>query len=238
MRVQHEIRVTLEDCALARFSIEIPRDELLTAAKSVRRTCLHALRDQYSRLQCPTTTPFLPPPRFSVDFCPFARELQKKGKHHSFETAKVRRNDRHDDRETCPHCYAQVSVSMHSGLPSYRYLLFQSHLMPSLGSAHRKATFACTGCYKTFDDSYGFLDHVFQKEVGSEKSCQKRWSTTWHFSPLFSESDPVLVEKCLRNCLRREITRAKAVKNTKQLDSGLKPLSEISTTSLVIRSKA
>jgi hypothetical protein len=139
-----------------------------------------------------------------------------------------------------------VSVATHSGLPAYRYLLFQSHLWPAPGNA-RKATFACTGCYKTFDDAYGFLDHVFQKEVGSERSCQKRYTTTsWHFNSIYSESDPILVEKCLRNCMKREITRAKAaraVKKTKQKDEAPRMTMEefnkmTSTTSLVIRSKA
>jgi hypothetical protein len=215
--------VPLEDSALARISITIPKDELLTAAKGVRRACLQALRDQHSRLQqSSTSTPFLPPPRFSVNFCPFALELQKEGKKNDFQTSKVRRRDRHDEREICPHCSAHVSVSMHSGLPAYRHLLFQSHLWPARGNASKKATFACTGCYKTFEDSYGFLDHVFQKEIGSERSCQQRWSTAWHLNRVFVESDPVLVDKCLRNCLKRERTRSKALKSAEELGSARK----------------
>ncbi|KAF2272812.1 uncharacterized protein EI97DRAFT_196787 [Westerdykella ornata] len=249
LRVQHEIRVPIEDCALARFSIPLPRDQLLTAAKGVRRTCLLALRDLYSRLQHPpTTTPFLPPPRFSVNFCPFARELQqqqqqdpkKSGGANDFPSRKVRRRGaRYDEREACPHCAAHIAVTMHTGLPNYRRLLFQSHLLPSppIPGPHgsrkserqrnrQQATFACTSCYKTFEDSYGFLDHVFQRDIGSERSCLKRWSgsssstttTPWqwqwqHWNQFVFESDDrALVDKCLRNCLKREATRAKGLK--------------------------
>ncbi|KAF2749153.1 hypothetical protein M011DRAFT_457228 [Sporormia fimetaria CBS 119925] len=220
LRIQHEIRVPLEDCALSRFSMTLPRDDILTAAKGVRRACLQALRDQFTRLI--NFTPHLPPPRFSVNFCPFAVELQKDPKN-PFQTSKLRRHDRYDEREVCPHCNAHIAVTLHSGLPSYRHLLFSSHLSPAPGGERNKATFACKGCYKTFEDSYGFLDHVFQKGIGSERSCQKRLSLTLntpfqHRGLWPQESEPKLVEKCLRNCIKREATRAKAVRRSKELE--------------------
>lgn len=196
----------------------MPGDDLLTAAKSIRRACLQAMRDQCGRLQSSKTAPFLPPPRFSVNFCPFAIELQRDRTKSNFQTSKLHPHDRHDDREKCPYCAACIPVTMHSGLLDYRRLLFQAHLSPSPHSSIHKATYACNGCYKTFEDSYGFLDHVFQKEIGSERSCQKRWSTQWHINEVFVECAPALVEKCLKNCLRRELTRAKAIKKTKELE--------------------
>lgn len=197
----------------------MPGNDLLTAVKGVRRTCLYALRDQYARLQSPNLTPFLPPPRFSVSFCPFAAQLQKEDRRSSFQTRKARPHDIHDEREICSYCLAQISVSAHSGLPEYRRLLFQSHLSPSNKKLGIATSFACTSCYKTFEDSYGFLDHIFQKEIGSERSCQRRWSARWHLNEIFIESDPSLVETCLKNCLRREITRARVLKKVKELDS-------------------
>lgn len=213
----------IEDYVSSHTTTKIPNDALLTAAKGVRRACLNALRDQYARLQCTKVTPFLPPPRFSVNICPFAAQLQKDHEKKSFQTAKVRPHDPYDEREICPYCSAHIPVSMHSGLPDYRRLLFQAHLSPTPGNAPFKSTFACTGCYKTFEDSYGFLDHVFQREIGSERSCQKTWSSTqWHWNPFFAESNPKLVEKCLRNCLRRELTRARVMKKTKELESAFR----------------
>lgn len=224
--MQHEIRVPLEDCALSRFSITIPRDSLLSAAKGVRRTCLYVLREQYARLHAlRSTAPSLPPPRFSVNFCPFATQLQQeaKSKKNSFTTSKVRRHDRHDEREICPYCTAHVSVTHHSGLPDYRRILFSSHLSPSPQDhtgGRKTASFACNGCYKTFDDSYGFLDHVFQKEIGSERSCQRRWNDDlpqWQYNQVFFESDAQLVDKCLKNCLKRELTRMRTMKKNMRL---------------------
>jgi hypothetical protein len=196
----------------------MPGDDLLTAAKGVRRTCLQAMRDQFARLQSAKTIPFLPPPRFSVNFCPFALQLQQDRRKFSFQTPKVQPHDRHDDREICPYCSAHIPVTAHSGLVDYRRLLYQAHLSPTSGAGPRHATYACNGCYKTFNDSYGFLDHVFQKEIGSERSCQKRWSTQWHINEVFADSAPALVDKCLKNCLRREITRARAMKKAKELE--------------------
>lgn len=225
LRVQHEIRVPLEDCALARFSMSIPRDEILSAAKGVRRTCLQALRDQLTRLQSPSTLPFLPPPRFSVNFCPFALQLQRDDKKTkaAFQTLKVKRHDKHDDREICTYCNAQIPVAQHTGLPAYRWILFSSHLLEPSAYGMRKTTFACTGCNKTFCDSYGFLDHVFQKEIGSERSCQyNAWggsSLSLNRAVMETYSDPVLVEKCLRNCLKRELTRARTLRKSKALEA-------------------
>ncbi|KAF2866180.1 hypothetical protein BDV95DRAFT_505474 [Massariosphaeria phaeospora] len=214
LRVQHEINVPLLDCMLSRIPMKIPYDDILTTAKSVRRACLYALRDQYARFQAARIAPFLPPPRFSVKFCLFALQLQKdyrKTRARSFPAKKVRPNDRHDEREICPHCSTQISVSAHSGLPDYRRLLFESHIVCAPSDPRDTATFACTSCYKTFDDSYAFLDHVFQKEIGSDRSCQKRWSRQWTVSAVYSKSETDLLDKCLRNCLNRELTRAKTL---------------------------
>ena len=80
-------------------------------------------------------------------------------------------------------------------------------------ASDEKATFACSSCNKTFDDSYAFLDHVFQKQIGSERSCLRRaTSGYWTINEEFMESDPSLVEQCLKNCLRRELTRARTQK--------------------------
>lgn len=225
-RIQHEINVPLFDCAYSRIPISVPYDDILTAAKGVRRACLSALRDLHARLRSPSPTPFLPPPRFSVKFCPFALQLQKdssssrKGHILSFQTKKVRPHDRHDEREICPHCSAHISVSAHSGLPASRRLLFQAHIECSSRTTKDSTSYACTSCYKTFDDSYSFLDHVFQKEIGSDRSCLKRWNSAWNLNSAFMESDPALVEKCLKNCLNRELMRIRAMKKSKELDFG------------------
>ncbi|KAH7117065.1 hypothetical protein B0J11DRAFT_108419 [Dendryphion nanum] len=218
LRVQHEIHVPLLDCAQHRPVMPIPFDDLLTAAKAVRRTCLHALRDQYARLQSPTSTPFLPPPRFSVRFCPLALRLQK-DKSATFQTKKVRPHDRHDEREICSCCAIDIPVSQHSGLPQSRRLLFESHLASPENNPAANAKFACTSCYKTFDDSYGFLDHVFQKEIGSEHSCLRRWSLQVTFQQVFMESDPVLVEKSLKKSLKREVTRVRVRNKSRELEN-------------------
>jgi hypothetical protein len=217
LRIQHEIRIPLEDAAYSRTPDTIPACELLTAAKGVRRTCLQALRDQHARLEARKSAPFLPAPRFSVHYCPFAAQLQNDRKGSNFSTKKARPHDRYDEREICPYCAAHISVTMHSGLPDYKRLLFQAHLAPSTQTPTPSATFACTSCYKMFDDSYSFLDHIYQKQIGSERSCQPRLSISWQFNQSFLTSDPALVEKCLRNCLRRENTRTRALQKAKEL---------------------
>jgi hypothetical protein len=99
-----------------------------------------------------------------------------------------------------------------------------------------RATFACEGCYKTFDESYAFLDHVWEKEVGGQRSCLRKWSgsvssrstsmtgsgkgvgnnikrgSQFSFaSEVFrGENEAALVEMCLRNCLQREWARSTA----------------------------
>ncbi|KAF2256790.1 hypothetical protein BU26DRAFT_558227 [Trematosphaeria pertusa] len=221
-RLQHEITVPLLDCAHARIRFPIPYDDILRAAKGVRRACFYALRDQYTRLQSPTSAPFLPPPRFSVKFCPFALQLkkdQRRGHQSNIQARKVRPHDRYDEREICPYCNVHICVSAHSGLPNYRRLLFQSHVSQPSANNNERATFACSSCYKTFDDSYAFLDHVFQKEIGSERSCLRRYSLRFSLSDMSLLSDPALMEKCLRNCLHREITRARALKKSKELEA-------------------
>lgn len=220
LRLQHEISVPLLDCAHARVPIPVPFDDILKAARGVRRACMNALRDQYSRLSSANSAPFLPPPRFSVTFCPFALQLQKdqkSGHPTPIHARKARPHDRHDEREVCPYCDAHIAVAAHSGLPEYRRLLFASHVARSSEQQDERATFACSSCYKTFDDSYAFLDHVFQKEIGSERSCLQRWSGRFSINEVFMASDPALVEKCLKNCLQREVTRAKALKKSKEL---------------------
>ena len=213
----------LEDAAYSRTHSKLPFEQILTAARGARRSCLQALRDQHSRLSSRKIAPILPPPRFSVKYCPFAAQLQKDGKKSTFIAKKVRPQDRLDEREICPYCSAQISVAMHSGLPDYRHLLFQAHLAPSVQSCSASATFACTSCYKTFEDSYGFLDHIFQKEIGSERSCQWRpGSTIWPVNPSFATNDPALIQKCLRNCLRREATRARTLQKSKDLKTSLR----------------
>jgi hypothetical protein len=125
----------------------------------------------------------------------------------------VRPQDRYDEREICPYCDAHISVAAHSGIPDYRRLLFQSHTQPSPSEkAPDRATFACSSCYKTYDDSYAFLDHIFQKDIDSERSCLRRSSARFSFSSSAMKSNPALVEKCLKNCLQRETTRAKMLK--------------------------
>ncbi|ORY13639.1 hypothetical protein BCR34DRAFT_480712 [Clohesyomyces aquaticus] len=229
LRVQQELTHPLLDASMSRIPVSLPHDVLLTTAKSIRRTCLHALRDQFIRLSspAPASPPFLPPPRFSINFCPFAKQLQKdRNAASSIQAKKVRPHDRFDEREICPGCQAHISVSSHSGLPNYRQLLFMYHLPPSEAekrdqrsyhpshapSSSHTATFACTGCHKGFENSYAFLDHLFHKEIGSEGSCQKKWSSNWDLRGVFLESNPDLVEKCLRNCLKRELTRIRTLK--------------------------
>ncbi|KAF1852087.1 uncharacterized protein K460DRAFT_299829 [Cucurbitaria berberidis CBS 394.84] len=219
LRLQYEVRQPLYDNALSPTSVPIPYDDIITTAKSIRRTCVDALREQYARFDSRTSAPVLPPPRFKIDFCPFADRLRKDAKEKkssSLRPKKVRSKNRHDDRETCPDCHASISVTAHSGLPDYRFILFTSHIAPDAMNRSEKATFACSSCYKTFDDSYAFLDHVFQRQIGSERSCMRRtMSGRWTINEDFMESNPSLVEQCLKNCLRRELTRVRTQKKMK-----------------------
>jgi ferredoxin len=191
---------------------------MIMTAKSIRRTCLTALRDQFARFESREFVPMLPPPRFKVEYCPFANQLRKdlkESKSSNLRAKKVRPNHRHDDRELCPHCDACISVTPHSGLPAYRGILFTSHVARDHRATDDKTTFACNSCYKTFEDSYAFLDHVFQKQVGSDRSCMRRASSRFTLNEEFMESDPSLVEQCLKNCLMRELTRARTEKMLK-----------------------
>ncbi|KAF2830174.1 hypothetical protein CC86DRAFT_181615 [Ophiobolus disseminans] len=215
LRLQYEIRQPLYDGALYPLKSSILFDDLIMAAKSIRRTCLTALQDQLSRFESREFVPMLPPPRFRVDYCPFADQLRKdqEGKKSSSpRTKRAHPNKRYDDRELCPHCDACVSVTPHSGLPDYRRILFMSHTALDPRLSDDKATFACNSCYKTFDDSYAFLDHVFQKQIGSDRSCMRRASSRFTMYEHFMESDPSLVEQCLKNCLLRELTRVRTQK--------------------------
>lgn len=153
-----------------------------------------------------------------MEFCPFADQLRKdlkETKSSNLRTKKLKSKDRYDDRELCPHCDACISVTAHSGLPDYRCILFTSHIAQSPTAVDDKAMFACSSCNKTFDDSYAFLDHVFQRQIGSERSCMRRtMSGRWTINEDFAESDPSLVEQCLKNCLMRELTRVRTQKKT------------------------
>jgi hypothetical protein len=194
-------------------------DDIIMTAKSVRRTCLTALQDQLARFESREFVPMLPPPRFKVDYCPFADQLRndlQNSKSSSLRTKRVRPSSRYDDREMCPHCDACISITSHSGLPDYRCILFMSHTPRDPRLSDDKATFACNSCNKTFDDSYAFLDHIFQKQIGSDRSCMRRSSSRFTMYEEFMESDPSLVEQCLKNCLMRELTRARTqkMKNT------------------------
>jgi hypothetical protein len=223
-RIQHEIVVPLIDCAYSRIPISVPYDDIITTARGVRRACLYALRGLYERLCSPSPTLFLPPPRFSVQFCPFALQLQKESSSSrrslapDFQTKKVRPHDRHDEREICPHCSAHISVPTHSGLPAARRQLFQAHVECRSKETKEETLYACSSCYKTFEDAYSYLDHAFQKQIGSERSCLKRWNSAWNLNQAFMESDPALVEKCLKNCLNRELMRIRAEKQLKRPD--------------------
>tara|TARA_R110002003_G_scaffold9_17_gene521 strand:- start:1150 stop:1746 length:597 start_codon:yes stop_codon:yes gene_type:complete len=174
-----------------------------------------ALQDQLARFESREFIPMLPPPRFKVVYCPFADQLRsdlKTSKSSILRAKKLRPKNRHDDRELCPHCDACISVTPHSGLPDYRCILFTSHIARDRYAANDQATFACNSCYKTFDDSYAFLHHVFQKQIGSERSCMRRSSSRLMLNEEFMESDPSLVEQCLKNCLMRELTRVRTQK--------------------------
>lgn len=213
----------LLDSVHCRYLFPIPYDDILRGARGIRRACLDALQDQTSRFSTQSLSPVLPLPRFSVKFCPFALQLQKDQRTGSYNRVQARKfipYDRYDDREICPCCNAHISVSAHSGLPQHRRMLFQSHALPSSQSQdtlNRRATFACTSCYKTFDDSYAFLEHAFQKETGSEQSCLRRYSTRFSLEKGFFECKPALVEQCLKNCLDREMLRAKRARAAKEI---------------------
>ncbi|EUC38887.1 hypothetical protein COCVIDRAFT_89939 [Bipolaris victoriae FI3] len=215
LRVQYEIRQPLYDSAFSATPIT-PIDDIITTAKSVRRACLTALRDQYARLETPILSPVLPPPRFKVEFCPFADQLRKDLKETKTSTLRAKKaypHDKYDDREICPHCSACISVAAHSGLPASRCILFTSHIALDPVSRDDKATFACNSCYKTFDDSYAFLDHFFQKQIGSDRSCLRlsitKSTSSWFLNEEIIEADPLLVEQCLKNCIARETMRGK-----------------------------
>lgn len=155
------------------------------AARSIRRICLTALTEQYSRFQTQPCTPILPLPCFRIRFCPFAEQLKKdlrESGSSELQTQKLLPDDDHDDRELCPQCNTSISVTPYSGLPAYRSILFSSHSSGGSTKSDKRATFACTSCHKTFDDSYAFLDHVFQKQTGSDKSCMRGADPRWTIS--------------------------------------------------------
>jgi hypothetical protein len=192
---------------------------MITTAKGIRRTCLHALQDQMTRFNSRELVPMLPPPRFKVKYCPFADQLRKDlvaSKSSNLKARKLHPHNRHDDRELCPHCDACISVTAHSGLPAYRGILFTCHVERDPRATDDKTTFACNSCYKTFEDSYAFLDHVFQKQIGSNRSCMRRASSQFTlYQKEYMESDPSLVEQCLKNCLNRELKRMRTEKQSK-----------------------
>lgn len=219
LRLQYEVRQPLYDSAFSQAPTTIPYEEIIKTVRSIRRTCLLALREQYARFQSPTPASILPPPRFKVEFCPFANQLRHDRKDPSTSppvTQRLKANNRSDDREVCLYCHASISVATHSGLPNYKSILITSHMALDPRAATDRATFACKSCYKTFDDAYAFLDHVFQKQIGSERSCLVKASKMWSFNEDLMKSDPSLVEQCLKNCLKRELTRARTQKMMKK----------------------
>jgi len=218
MRLQYEVRQPLYDSAFSPTPTTIPYEEITKTARSIRRTCLLALREQYARFQSPMPASILPPPRFKIEFCPFADQLRHDLKDKSISTLrtkKLKANNRTDDREICLYCNACIFVATHSGLPDHKSILVTSHIALDPLAGNDRATFACKGCYKTFDDSYAFLDHTFQKKIGSERSCLVRASRMWSFNEELMKSDPSLVEQCLKNCLKRELTRVRTQKMMK-----------------------
>lgn len=218
VRLEYEVRQPLYDSALAASPTPISHDEIIKTARSIRRTCLTAIREQYTRFQSPTSTPVLPPPRFKVEFCPFADQARhnlKDKESTNLQTKKLKSSSRSDDREACLHCDACISITAHSGLPDYRNILFMSHIALDPRATDDRATFACKSCYKTFDGSYAFLDHVFQKRIGSARSCLQRASTIGDFKGQLIEYDPSVVQQCLKNCLKRELMRARTLRMMK-----------------------
>lgn len=192
----------------------IPYDEIITTSRSIRRICLEALHAQFERFSTPRSLLYLPPPRFKVQYCSFAEQLRKdlvssEGSH--LQTKKLRPRDRYDDREICPDCDTCISVATHTGLPDARCILFTSHVQPARDNTSGNASFACSSCYKTYDDSYAFLDHVFQKRIGSERSCLRLSSPELDIH----EFDPFLIEQCFKNCLVRELSRTATEKAPK-----------------------
>jgi hypothetical protein len=210
LRLQCEVRGPLSDMAASAASRSTTYDDLIKTTTSIRRTCLSALRGQFARLSSPASSLILPPPRFSVDYCPLARQLRHDPSDplvRKLIAKKPRSHQRHDDRELCPLCNVCISMTPHFGLPNYRHILLTSHSAFDAETPERKATFACNGCYKMFDDSYAFLDHVFQKQNGAEASCLRQTSSRSTVHEDFFESDPMLLEECLRNCVMREAER-------------------------------
>lgn len=217
-RLQYEIRELLCDSAVS-ATVSIPYDDIITTALSIRRICLEALRDQFSRFSTPTSLLYLPPPRFKIQHCTFADQLRadlESSSNSALQPTKLHPRDRHDDREICPDCNTCISVATHSGLPDARCILFTSHVVPEALSKSANASFACSSCYKLFTDSYAFLDHVFQKQIGSERSCL-RVSTP---DAEIHELDPRLLEQCFQNCLVRELSRTAGEKKNKTGEAG------------------
>lgn len=213
IRIQYEVRELLCDSAVSE-TVSIPYNDIITTAKSIRRICLDSLHAQFERFATPTSMLYLPPPRFKIQYCAFAEQLRKdleSSEGSNLQTKKLRPRDRHDDREICPDCNTCISVATHSGLPDARCILFTSHVKPEAGNRAEHASYACSSCYKTFDDSYAFLDHVFQKQIGSDRSCLRVSSLGLDIH----EFDPSLIEQCFKNCLVRELSRTASGKVTK-----------------------
>jgi hypothetical protein len=204
-RIQYEVRELLCDSAVSTV-VPIPYDDIITTAKSIRRICLESLHAQFERFSTPTPMLYLPPPRFKIQYCVFAEQLRtdlKSSEGSNIQTKKLRPRDRHDDREVCPECDTCISVATHSGLPDARCILFASHVKPESRRGASNASYACPSCYKVFNDSYALLDHIFQKQIGSDKSCLRISSPGLDIHEL----DPSFVEHCFKSCLVRELSR-------------------------------
>lgn len=213
IRIQYEVRELLCDSAVSEL-VSIPYDEIITTARSIRRICLEALQGQLERFSTPNSLLYLPPPRFKVEYCSFAERLRKdldSSEKSNLQTTKLRPRDRHDDREICPDCDTCISVATHSGLPNARCILFTSHVKPELGSKTDNASYACSSCYKSFSDSYAFLDHIFQKQIGSDRSCLRLSNPDLDIH----DFDPSLIEQCFKNCVVRELSRTANEKTCK-----------------------
>jgi hypothetical protein len=209
-RIQYEVRELLCDSAVSEM-VSIPYDDIITTAKSVRRICLEALQAQFERFSTPTSLLYLPPPRFKIQYCAFAEQLRKElesSEGSNLQTKKLRPRDRHDDREICTDCDTCISVATHSGLPDARCILFTSHVKPEPGSRAVNASYACSSCYKAFDDSYAFLDHIFQKQIGSDRSCLRISSPGLDIH----DFDHSVIDQCFKNCLVRELSRTTSEK--------------------------
>ena len=131
-----------------------------------------------------------------------------------------------------------------------RALLFQSHIPPPSCSStpspaptsskvspsrlEATASYACRTCYKPFASSYAFLDHMYQLRQHTDRSCLLRRRVSVVSSGFATEDDssvhtavpvkivprPEVVQRSLRNCIRRESTRGSRAMKAKERGTG------------------